>query len=744
MTKKSNQQNSETLTLSIAGMNCASCVKTVEKALAKVEGTTFVQINFANHTALIKGNSDPKLLKKAVQKAGYDADLVKDWKDAEAQEEIQLQHCRRAMQKAKVAAVFGIPLMLFSHLGWLPEINSTFGHWFWSIIAIITFGLLYYSGGHFFVTAVKALKTRQVNMNTLIALGTGSAWIYSCIVLYYFNYLAEFSPYAYFEASVIILAFINFGVALETKAKNKTASAIRGLIGLQPCTARVIRKGIEQDIAIEEVVVGDIIRVRPGEKIAVDGMVIEGHSYVDESTLTGEAFPVEKNQDAKVVAGTINQKGSFLFKATLIGLDTTLAQIINSVRTAQNSKPTIAKLADKISSIFVPIVIGISVLTFLVWIIFGPEPSLAYAFVTSMTVLIIACPCALGLATPISVMASVGKAAKNGILIRDGEAFQSAEKLSCLILDKTGTITQGKPTVSSIKAIGDYNETMVLRLAASAELGSEHSLATAIVEAAAKKQITLDKTNNFETITGHGITAQISNKSIFFGNQALMSSKNIDYSKYKNQIATLSAQGQTVMLLAVDKKIVGIIGVLDPIKKDSASAVLRLKNQGVRLIMVTGDNQETAKFIAKQVGITEIKAQIMPEVKADIIKKLQLDGEVVGMVGDGINDAPALVQADVGFAIGSGTDIAIESADIIILQDSLLKIPYALDLAKATVLNIKQNLLGAFFYNGLSIPIAAGLLYPIFGILLSPIIAGAVMAMSSITVVLNANRLSWR
>jgi Cu+-exporting ATPase len=583
----------------------------------------------------------------------------------------------------------------------------------------------------------------QANMDTLIALGTGSAWFYSCIVIDYSSHLTGIAPHAYFEASAIILAFINLGTALETKARGKTSSAIRELIGLQPRTARVVRDGVEQDIPIEEVGLAEILRVRPGEKIAVDGVLTEGHSTVDESMLTGEPIPVEKVKGSEVVAGTMNQQGSFLFSATRIGRDTALAQIINSLRTAQGSKPAIARLADKISSIFVPVVVCISIFTFLIWYWFGPEPSLAYAFVTSMTVLVIACPCALGLATPISVMVSVGRSAQMGVLIRNGDALQSAGKLTCLILDKTGTVTEGKPTVSSIETVGNYDESVVLQLAASIEAGSEHPLAGAILAAAEDKNLKLDKTSAFEAIAGHGITAMILEQKVYFGNQALMDEKGVKYARHNKKIDELSAEGQTVMLLAVDKKIAGLIAVSDPIKKDSARAVQQLKNQGVRVIMVTGDNEITARAIARQAGITEIRAQVLPEDKAAVAKQLQQEDEIVGMVGDGINDAPALAQANVGFAIGTGTDVAIESADIVILQGSLLKVPEAMALSKATVTNIKQNLFGAFIYNTTGIPIAAGLLYPVFGILLSPMIAGAAMAMSSVTVVTNANRLRW-
>jgi Cu+-exporting ATPase len=736
-------KTSEGLRLSILGMRCAGCVSAVESALAAVEGVTSVSVNFADHSAVVKGDADPELLKQAVKAAGYDAAVMEGLEDPSAQEEQELQRYRQLMEKAAVAAVFGAFLMAAEHFGWLPEIGSSAGQWVWPEIALITFAIMIYSGWHFYSGAYKSLMLGQANMDTLIALGTGSAWIYSCIVIDYYATLPSLAKHAYFEAAVMILAFINLGSGLETLARGKTSNAIRQLIGLQPRTARVIRNGEETDIAIEQVGLGETLRVRPGEKIAVDGVLLEGHSTVDESMLTGEPLPVEKTQGSEVVAGTMNQSGSFLFTATRIGRDTALAQIINSVRQAQSSKPEIARLADKISSVFVPAVVVISVLTFMIWYAFGPEPALGYAFVTSMTVLVIACPCALGLATPISVMVAVGRAAQSGILIRKGEALQLAGKITCLILDKTGTVTEGKPTVSTVEAIGDASEEQVLQLAASIESGSEHPLAAAILAAAEQRRIKLEKAKQFTAVAGHGVMATINDKHVLFGNKALMDQQGVSCTRFSDRLEQLSALGQTPMLLAVDNNIAGIIAVSDPIKKDSTQAVQVLKNQGVRIIMVTGDNAITAHAIAEQAGISEVRAQVLPQDKAEVVKELQQAGETVGMVGDGINDAPALAQADVGFAIGTGTDVAIESADVVILQGSLFKVPEAIELSKATVVNIKQNLFGAFIYNTVSIPVAAGLLYPLFGILLNPMIAGAAMAMSSVTVVTNANRLRW-
>jgi Cu+-exporting ATPase len=737
------EETSDELRLSILGMRCAGCVSAVEGALAAVDGVASVSVNFADHSAMVRGHADPEALKQAVKDAGYDAAVMEGLEDPAEQEQQELQRYRKLLKKASVAGIFGAMLMLAEHFSWLPEIGSAAGQWLWPEIALITLSILVYSGWHFYSGAIKSLRLGQANMDTLIALGTGSAWLYSCIVIDYSDTLPALAKHAYFEAAVVILAFINLGTGLETMARGKTSSAIRQLIGLQPRTARVVRNGEEMDIPIEQVGLGETLRVRPGEKIAVDGVLLEGHSTLDESMLTGEPMPVEKSVGSEVVAGTMNQTGSFLFQATRIGRDTALAQIIKSVQQAQSSKPEIARLADKISSVFVPAVVAFSVLTFLVWYAFGPDPSLGYAFVTSMTVLVIACPCALGLATPISVMVAVGRAAQSGILIRKGDALQTAGKLTCLILDKTGTVTAGKPTVSTIEAIDDYTEEHVLQLAASIESGSEHPLAAAILTAAENKQIKLEKARQFEAIAGFGVTAQINEQNVIFGNKALMDAKGIKFTRYNNRLEKLSALGQTPMLLAVNDKIVGIIAVSDPIKKDSRQAVQRLKNQGLRIIMVTGDNQITAHAIARQAGIAEVRAQVLPQDKAAVVRELQQQGEIVGMVGDGINDAPALAQADVGLAIGTGTDVAIESADVVILQGSLLKVPEVIELSKATVINIKQNLIGAFFYNTISIPVAAGLLYPLFGVLLNPMIAGAAMAMSSLTVVTNANRLRW-
>ena len=741
--QETHREEEHAIRLSIIGMRCAGCVKTVENALKGVSGVKAVNVNFADHSAVVEGEADPEVLRAALQEVGYDAAVMESFEDLEAQEEMEEERYRSLLRKSAVAAAWGVPLMIGGWLDWWPAIGTPAGTDFWAIVSLITFGVMYYSGGHFFSGAVKSLRGGSANMDTLIAMGTGSAWLYSTIVVDYANVLPPEATHPYFEAAVIIIAFVTLGGALETRARGKASSAIRKLIGLQPRTARVVRNGKEIDVPIEQVGVDEILRVRPGEKIPVDGVIIEGHSSVDESMITGESIPVEKTIGDEVIGGTLNQRGTFLMKATRIGKDTVLAHIIDSVRQAQSSKPEIGRMVDQIAAVFVPVVVGIAVFTFFVWWAFGPEPSLGYAFVTSMTVLVIACPCALGLATPISIMVAVGRAAQSGILIRNGDAFQTAGQVTTIVLDKTGTVTEGKPKVTAVDPSSGWTEDLVLQLAASVEAGSEHPLAGAIVAEAAERGYELRPVAGFESVTGKGVRAKLDGQRVLFGNAALMESEGVDCSDIIKLLDHYANQGQTPMILAVEKKVAGIIAVADTIKPDSKEAIRQLKAMGVKVWMVTGDNEKTARAIAKEAGIDEVRAQVLPEDKAKVVKELQAKGEVVAMVGDGINDAPALAQANVGFAIGTGTDIAIESGDIVIMQGSLLKVPETMKLSRATVRNIKQNLLGAFIYNISAIPVAAGLLYPFFGILLNPMIAGAAMALSSVTVVTNANRLRY-
>lgn len=736
--------SSQVIHLSVLGMRCAGCVNTVENSLRSIEGVETASVSFADHSATVKGNVDPGVLKAALHRVGYDSAEMTEMEDVKEQEQQEAQRYRSLMEKAAVAGGYGILLMIAMSSGILPELDAGIGSARWALVSLATLGIMYYSGGHFYSGALKSFRMRQANMDTLIALGTGAAWFYSTIVIDFVNLLPSLAKHAYFEAAVIILAFINLGSALETRARGKTSNAIRQLIGLQPRTARVVRNGKEIDIPIEQVGIAETLRVRPGEKIPVDGIVIEGHSSIDESMLTGEPLPVEKNEQDEVVGGTLNQSGTFLFEATHIGKDTALAQIIDSVRKAQAAKPEIARLVDRIASVFVPIVVAIAVITFLIWWSFGPQPSLGFAFVTAMTVLVIACPCALGLATPISIMVGVGRAAQSGILIRNGEALQGAGKQTCVVVDKTGTVTEGKPTVSSIAGTRGWSQKKCIQFAASVESGSEHPLASAILADAQQRKLALLETKNFEAIAGHGVSASIEDQRVLFGNLALMEKESVECANFPKQLDECSSRGQTAMLLAVDNKVVGLIAVSDPIKADSKAAIADLKKLGMRVLMVTGDNKVTANAIAQEAGISEVRSQVLPQDKAAVVKDLQEKGEIVGMVGDGINDAPALAQANVGYAIGTGTDIAIESADVVIMQGSLSKISEDIRLSRLTLTNITQNLIGAFIYNILSIPIAAGILYPVFGVLLNPMIAGAAMAMSSLTVVTNANRLRWQ
>lgn len=727
--------------LSIAGMSCAGCVASVEKALQAVTGVQSASVNFAEHTAQVSGDVAVEELITAVKAAGYDAAELRGKEDEAEKEIAELIYYRSLLRKAGVAGLVGIPLFVAGMAGWLPGLVTPSGRIFWLLMGLATLVVLIYSGSHFFVGAWKAMRLHNANMDTLIALGTGTAWIYSMVVVAFPTAVPTLAQHAYFEAAAIIIALINFGSALEMRARGKTSEAIKRLIGLQPKTARVLRDGQEVDMPIEEVGLAETLRVRPGERIAVDGVIIDGHSSIDESMLTGEPLPVAKQKGDEVVAGTINGNGTFLYQSQRIGKDTVLAQIIEMVRQAQATKPAIGRLADKVAAIFVPAVMIIAVFTFLAWFNLGQSLGISYAIVATMTVLIIACPCALGLATPISIMVGVGRAASQGILIRNGEALQQAGRLTTVILDKTGTVTQGKPALTRLIIMGNRSEEEVLQLAASLEAVSEHPLAQAVVQAAEARQLSLTPVKQFTATTGQGVSGEVNGQKIYIGNLQFMHANSIKTEMSQVNAQAMADEAQTLMYVAQDKLLAGIIAVADPIKPDSAEAIQRLHNIGLKVVMLTGDNKLTAQAVAKQVGIDEVIAEVQPQDKGRKVAELQRQNHIVGMVGDGINDAPALAQADVGFAIGSGTDIAIESADITLMRGSVHGVADAIAISRATVRNIKQNLFGAFIYNSLGIPIAAGILYPVMGILLNPMIAGAAMAMSSVTVVSNANRL---
>jgi len=729
--------------LSIGGMSCAGCVSAVETALSKVAGVKEAMVNFAEHTAMVEGEVADSLLVQAVTEAGYQAAVLRGGDDEEQKASQEFAHYRLLVRRAVVAGVVGTPLFIGGMAGWFPPLTASMGKPVWLVIGLIALFVLFYSGQQFFRGALTSFRHHQANMDTLIALGTGTAWLYSMVITLVPHLVPSIAQHAYFEAAVIIIALINFGSALETRARGKTSQAIKRLIGLQPKTARVIRDGMESDVAIGEIGLDETLRVRPGERIAVDGIIIDGHTSVDESMLTGEPLPVEKKPGDEVVAGTINGNGTILFQSKRIGADTVLAQIIEMVRRAQSSKPAIGRLVDKVAAVFVPAVLIVATLTFLLWFNLATDERISYAIVAAMTVLIIACPCALGLATPISIMVGVGKAAEFGILIRNGEALQQAGKISTVVLDKTGTITQGQPAVTALAPVQGVSEQELLRVAASLESGSEHPLASAIVQAAQAQQIVLSRVTDFAAVSGQGVQGSLETVAVSLGNAGFMQAQQIDIAAFRARADDMAGLGQTPVYVARAGQLLGMLAVADPIKPESAMAIRHLHELGLRVVMLTGDNQKTAMAIARQVGIDEVFAEVLPQDKDKKIAELQQRQQRVAMVGDGINDAPALARSDVGFAIGTGTDVAIESADIALMQGSLLGVVDAIAISRATVSNIKQNLFGAFVYNTLGIPIAAGILYPLFGVLLNPVIAGAAMAMSSVTVVSNANRLRW-
>ena len=729
--------------LYVSDISCASCVNTIETALKSLPGVDEVEVNFADRTVNVSGNAAEDVLIKAIAGSGYTACLIEDNTQDSDKENQELAHYKELLKKTIVAGVISLIIIAVTMLDLLPDLTTFKGQFSWGIVSLLSLFVLVYSGGRFFTGALKSFKNHNANMDTLIAIGTGVAWVYSTFVVIFPDSVSEIARHVYFDTATLIIAFINLGSALEMRARGKTSEAIKRLIGLQPKTARVLRDGQEVDIPIDQVLLDEVVRVRPGEKIPVDGELTEGSSHVDESMLTGEPIPVSKKVGDQVVGGSVNKSGSFLFKATHIGKDTALSQIIEMVRKAQNTKPEIGRLADKVSSIFVPTVMIIAVLTMFVWFNFGPDPKLTYILVTTVAVLIIACPCALGLATPISVMVGVGKAAEYGVLIRKGDALQKAGQLTTVVLDKTGTITEGKPVVTALEPSGGSSEEELLKIAASVEINSEHPLAEAVVEALKERNIELSTIESFEAISGHGVKALYQQKTVLLGNRKLMRDNDVNIGELGGRSEELSKLGQTVIFVSLDGQPLGLIGISDPIKTDSKEAIHRLQEIGIKVVMLTGDNRATAQTVASLVGVDDFIAEVLPQDKADEITKLQEKSEKVAMVGDGINDAPALAGADVGFAIGTGTDVAIESADITLMRGSLHGVADAVAISKATLQNIKENLIGAFGYNTLAIPIAAGILYPFTGILLSPIIAGAAMALSSVTVVTNANRLRW-
>jgi len=725
--------------LLIDGMSCASCVSRVQNALSGVPGVTQARVNLAERTALVMGSASASDLISAVEKAGYGAEAIED--DNERRER-QQQTAQAAMKRFRwqsaLALAVGIPVMIWGMFGdnmMVTDDNRSL----WLGIGLVTLAVMIFAGGHFYRSAWKSLMNGTATMDTLVALGTGAAWLFSMSVNLWPQWFPMEARHLYYEASAMIIGLINLGHMLEARARQRSSKALERLLDLTPPTARVVTEHGEQTLPLAEVQPGMTLRLTTGDRVPVDGEIIEGEAWLDEAMLTGEPIPQQKGAGETVHAGTVVQDGSVLFRASAVGNHTTLSRIIRMVRQAQSSKPEIGKLADRISAVFVPVVVLIALFSGAMWYFFGPAPQIVYTLVITTTVLIIACPCALGLATPMSIISGVGRAAEFGALVRDADALQRASTLDTVVFDKTGTLTEGKPQVVGVITAAGVDEQQAVRLAAALEQGSSHPLARAILDKA--QEIALPSVNGFRTLRGLGVSGEAEGHTLLLGNQALLHEQQVDTRELDAEIERQAQQGATPVLLAIDGKAAALLAIRDPLREDSRDALARLHREGYRLVMLTGDNAITAQAIAKEAGIDEVIAGVLPDGKAEAIAKLQREGRQVAMVGDGINDAPALAQADVGIAMGGGSDVAIETAAITLMRHSLMGVADALAISKATLRNMKQNLLGAFVYNTLGIPIAAGILWPITGTLLNPVVAGAAMALSSITVVSNANRL---
>ncbi|MEA5472311.1 heavy metal translocating P-type ATPase [Spirulina sp. 06S082] len=736
--------------LQLQGMSCAGCANNIEKAIQGVSGVNECNVNFALSRATVTYNHRATTLgtiQKAVEDAGYHAAPLDEDGSEDTEKILREARQKKLTEKVIVGAiasfflVFGsIPMMTGLQVPFIPM----WLHNPW-LQLVVSLPIITWCGKDFFSGAWKSFTHRTADMNTLVSLGTGSAYLYSLFATFFADFFRDrgLTPDVYYEAAVVIITLILFGRLLENRARGKTSEAIRNLIGLQAKTARVIRAGKERDIAIKEVIIGDIIIVRPGEKIPVDGEIIAGTSAIDEAMITGESMPIQKQVGDEVIGATINKTGSFKFKASRIGKDTVLAQIVKLVQDAQGSKAPIQKLADRVTSWFVPTVMIIALITFILWFIL--TQNITFSLVAMVSVLIIACPCALGLATPTSIMVGTGKGAENGILIKGAESLELAHKLQSIVLDKTGTITQGKPSVTNyitVKGIAEGNEIDVLTLAAAVEKNSEHPLGQAVVEYTRSQGVkNLSDVTDFEAIAGMGVQGKVSGKWVRIGTQRWLKQLGIETEIFSDRAREWEAEAKTTAWIAIDEKIAGLLAIADSLKPSSIEVISTLRKMGLEVVMMTGDNAKTATAIARETGIQRIFAEVRPEQKADKIKELQAEGKIVAMVGDGINDAPALAQADVGLAIGTGTDVAISASDITLISGDLQGIVTAIQLSRATMNNIRQNLFFAYIYNVLGIPIAAGILYPFFGILLNPAIAGAAMAFSSVSVVTNALRL---
>lgn len=743
--------NSKEVIIPIGGMTCAACAKAIERALGKLEGIESVSVNLATEKAALKYNPEKLRLseiKQAISKAGYQALEIENKNKVDEDKLRKEKEIRTLWTKFIVSAIFSIPLLYIAMGPMVTWWNVPIPAWLepmqypltYALVEILLVIPVVIAGYRFYTVGYKALWHRSPNMDSLIAIGTTAAVVYSLYSTYKiytgnFMYVEDL----YFETAGVIITLILLGKSLEAVSKGRTSEAIKKLMGLAPKTAVVIQDDKEIEIPIEEVEVGDIILVKPGEKIPVDGEVVDGLTSIDESMLTGESMPVEKKIGDKVFGASINKNGSIKFKATKIGSDTALAQIIKLVEDAQGSKAPIAQMADIVSGYFVPTVFVIAMVSAIVWLLAGQDA--VFALKVFIAVLVIACPCALGLATPTAIMVGTGKGAEYGVLIKGGEALETAHKINTIVFDKTGTITEGRPEVTDVITTSIIDDSTLLQLAASAEKGSEHPLGEAIVRGAENKGLEIKKVDTFNAIPGHGIEVSIEGKNMLLGNRKLMLDRAIALEVLEEQSDKLASEGKTPMYISIDNSLAGIIAVADVVKESSAKAIEKLHKMGIEVAMITGDNRRTAEAIAKQVGIDRVLAEVLPQDKASEVKKLQDEGKKVAMVGDGINDAPALAQADIGIAIGSGTDVAMESADIVLMRSDLMDVPTAIQLSKSTIRNIKQNLFWAFGYNVAGIPIAAGVLYALGGPLLNPVFAAAAMSLSSVSVLTNALRL---
>jgi Cu+-exporting ATPase len=736
--------NQQQATFQIEGMTCASCAQTVEKAVNKLTGVQTATVNLATEkltVAFDKEQLTMKTIADAVEQAGYHA-----VGESEEQQADQKNPMQKLWQRFWLSAIFTVPLFYLAMGEMIGLPVPAFLNPMTQPVAFVTTQLLLvlpvmFFGSAFFSNGFKALVKGHPNMDSLVALGTSAAFLYSLygtIMVYLGD--SHFAMHLYYESAAVILTLITLGKYLEAVSKGKTSEAIKKLLDLAPKTARILQNDSEVEVPIEQVATGDIVIVRPGEKIPVDGQLIAGHSTVDESMITGESLPVEKQTGDSVVGASINKTGTFRYQATKVGKDATLAQIIQLVEDAQGSKAPIARLADKVSGVFVPIVIGLAVFAGLAWFFLGQE-SWIFALTITISVLVIACPCALGLATPTAIMVGTGKGAENGVLIKSGDALETTRNITTIVFDKTGTITEGKPVVTDLIPFGDHSKETVLQVAASAENGSEHPLGEAIVAAAKQQELPVSSVSGFRAIPGYGIMGTLAEKTVLLGNRKLMEQEQIAVESVVASAEKLATQGKTPMYVAMDGDLIGLIAVADTVKASSSQAIERLHQMGISVAMITGDNLRTAQAIAEQVGIDQVISDVLPEDKAAQVAALQQAGQKVAMVGDGINDAPALAQADVGIAIGSGTDVAIESADIVLMRSDLMDVPTAVELSRATIKNIKENLFWAFAYNVLGIPVAMGVLHLFGGPLLNPMIAGAAMSFSSVSVLLNALRL---